>query len=167
MLTLKRYVSGFYQPLQQWMTSGIFRQLERADIPSEPTFQASNEESPPQARLLQSSEGVLILRDGYAHSARSGLLLQLGDRVMVPRQGQAQFIFHEQGSKALLGRFEGGSIASLVHFSKEDGACSVAFDVLSGKVHLFMEAIGGNCLWVGRNTSGQTTVRIYCAPSRT
>ncbi|MDL5036956.1 hypothetical protein QRD40_11440 [Comamonas sp. Y6] len=165
MLALNAFASGFQQSLRQWMAGRFSRALDLDSAAMCPA-PAPDQEEPPHARLLQSSKGVLILRNGRAHSAYSGQTLQLGDRVMVPKQGQAQFMFHEQGSKALLGRFAGGSVASLVHFSKKDGACSVAFDVLSGKVDLFMETIGESCLWVGHNpSSGRATVGFHYAPS--
>ena len=94
----------------------------------------------PRAALVQSSEGVQVVRNGKALLARGGHALKLGDRVVVPEGGCAQAVFQDQDGQTLRGTFEGGCNASLVYFSRKNGACSVVFDVHRGRVEMSLSS---------------------------
>lgn len=99
---------------------------------------ASLKKDKPDAMLIESSEGVRIMRNGKVFSAQVGQAIQLGDRVVVSQGASARAVFQEQGGQIVLGAFEGCCDATLVYFSRKDGACSVVFDVAVGKVELSM-----------------------------
>lgn len=94
------------------------------------------------ALLVRASEGLRIVRGSAVLPAGAGCLLRVGDRLVVPAEGGAQAVFHEHDGQALLGTFEGGTDASLAYFSKDQGACSVVFDLVAGRVDMAMSAIG-------------------------
>lgn len=115
------------------------------------------------AMLIQCSPGVQIMRHGRLLVAEVGQVLTLGDRVVVPPAGHAQAVFQEQEGQAVLGTFEGGCDASLVYFSKKNGACSVVFDVFAGKVELSLSSISEGRLG-GREAAhaGRRAVGFHC-----
>lgn len=94
----------------------------------------------PRATLVKSSEGVHLVRNGRAFLVSTGHVLKLGDQVVVPDGGCAQAVFQEQGGQFMLGTFESGTHASLVYFSRKNGACSVVFDVHRGRVDLSLSS---------------------------
>lgn len=94
----------------------------------------------PSATLIKSSEGVQVIRNGKAFLAGGGHSLKLGDRLVVPDGGAAQAVFQEHDGQSMLGTFEGGSNASLVYFSRKNGACSVVFDVHHGQVEMSLSS---------------------------
>lgn len=118
----------------------------------------------PVAMLVQASEGVRIVRGGAVLAAQAGGMLQVGDRVVVPAEGRAQAVFQEQDGQMLLGSFEGGTDASLAYFSKTQGACSVVFDLIAGRVDMALTSIGGAGLGRNMNSSepGRKAVGFYC-----
>lgn len=121
------------------------------------------EDSEPQAMLVECSAGVRIVRQSGALYAGAGDVLLCGDRVIVPTGGGAQAVFHEQAEQAVMGRFEAGCNAALVYFSRKGGACSVVFDVLDGRVGLFLSTIRQNALPGGRpGRAERTVVGLHC-----
>lgn len=120
-------------------------------------------EEGPSAMLIESSEGVSVVRNGRLFPAEIGLALKLGDRVVVPDGGSAQAVFQEQDGQAVLGTFQGGCNASLVYFSKKSGACSVVFDVHCGQVDLAMKSIDeGRLGGQGGSQAGRRAVGFHC-----
>lgn len=121
------------------------------------------EEDAPQAMLVECSAGVRIVRQREALYVCAGDVLLRGDRVIVPTGGGAQAVFHEQAEQAVMGRFEAGCNAALVYFSRKSGACSVVFDVLDGRVGLFLSTIRQNALPGGRpGRTERMVVGLHC-----
>lgn len=118
-----------------------------------------------QALLVRASEGLRIVRGSAVLAAGAGCLLRVGDRLVVPDGGGAQAVFQEHDGQALLGTFEGGTDASLAYFSKDQGACSVVFDLVAGRVDMSMSAIGGTAAAASCASSvppGRKAVGFYC-----
>lgn len=118
----------------------------------------------PVALLVRASEGLRIVRGSAVLPAAAGCVLRVGDRLVVPARGAAQAVFQEHDGQALLGTFEGGTDASLAYFSKDQGACSVVFDLVAGRVDMALSAIGGGT--GGRldhpAPAGRRAVGFYC-----
>ena len=119
----------------------------------------------PQALLVRASEGLRIVRGSAVLPAGAGCLLRVGDRLVVPDGGAAQAVFQEHDGQALLGTFGGGTDASLAYFSKDQGACSVVFDLVAGRVDMALSAIGGAAAFapsVECAPAGRKAVGFYC-----
>lgn len=116
----------------------------------------------PVALLTRVSEGVRIVRRNDVISAQAGVLLQQGDRVIVPQQGSAQAVFQEQDGQALLGSFAGGTDATLAYFSRKADACSVVFDLVAGHVDLALSAVDAGVLGGGPSGRGRRAIGFHC-----
>ena len=107
-----------------------------------PSAQTGQKKEESVALLIESSEGVRIMRNGQAFSAKVGHVLKLGDRVIVREGASARAVFQKQGGQVVQGIFHSQSDASLVYFSQKKGSCSVVFDVTAGKVELSLAPFG-------------------------
>lgn len=98
----------------------------------------------PSATLIGCSEGVEVVCNGKAFQAGGGHTLKLGDRIVVPEGGDVQAVFQEHDGHSMLGTFKGGTNASLVYFTRKNGACSVVFDVHRGRVEMSLSSFFEN-----------------------